>query len=114
MWNPFTFVRRQIAFVSSGFVDRSVSRLTGKKFTFTGAVTAKLYKCEPWTDHFHRSSLDGMKHAYRDKDFGSMRILAAIGVKEGHSKYCVELAEKAIELLASGEEITFESFFMME
>lgn len=114
MWNPITFVRRQLCFVGSGFVDRGFSRLTRKKCTFSGAVMAKLHKCEPWSDHFYRSSLDSMNQAASDKNFSAMRIMAALGAKEGGSKFCIELAEKAIELLASGEEVTFESFFMLE
>ena len=114
MDNPLPFIRRQVSFFASDFIDQVVTRTTGKKCTFAGAVVSKLNKCEPWTDHFERSSLDSIYQANKLKDSNGMRILAALGAKEGGSKYCIQLAEKAIELLAFGEEVDLETFFFME
>lgn len=72
------------------------------------------------SDHFETSTLIGIGigigigQAKKNGDFSAIRILAAIGAKEGASKYCVELAEKAIDLLALREEVNIEMFFCLE
>jgi hypothetical protein len=76
--SPFPFIRRQVSFFASDFIDQVVTRTTGKKCTFAGAVVSKLDKCKPWTDHFERSSLDSMYQANKLKDSNGMRILAAL------------------------------------
>ena len=114
MANPLPFIRRQLSFFTSGIIDRIISRTTGRRCNFSGAVLAKLHNCEPWTDHFERSALDSMRKANELKDFKNMRILAALGAKEGASRYCVELAERVIDLLAFGEEIEIETLVFLE
>ena len=111
---PFSFVKRQLSFFSAGVVDRITFRITGRRCSFGAACAAKINACEPWSDHYYLSSIDGMRTAFAEKDFQSARILAAIGVREGASKYCVGLLELAIELLSHGEEIDIDLLVFLE
>lgn len=106
----FSFIRRGASFFIGGFTDRFASRITGKKKSFGKCIAAKFNECEPWTDHFEISSLEMINQALAEKDFASARGLAAFGVAEGASPYCVKIASLAIELLSEGEEVIFNLF----
>lgn len=112
--NPFTFVKRHAAFMAAGLSDRIVSRLSGRKVSFAKHVVIKIDGCEPWTDHFEQSSLKGVDIALKDKDFSTARALLALGAKEAGSVECKELANLVVDLIAKGNEITFELFTCLE
>jgi len=103
----FSKIKTGVAFVADGMFDKFSSRFTGKKICFAKHITAKLSECEPWSDHFEVSAINGIESALKNSDFPSARGLAAFGFKECASMYCVELAEKAIEFLVSGYDPEF-------
>lgn len=108
------FVRRCASFVVAGVADRVVYRFTGKQVSFGKAVAAKLSKCEPWSDHFEESCLRNVKTAIRSQDFRAARLLLTLGKTEEASYYCVDLAMKVIDFLASGEEVEYSLFTVFD
>lgn len=110
----FGVIKKVGTWTSAGFVDRMYQRFTGKKHSLAKHVAAKLDKCEPWTDHFEKSSLESITTSIKDKNFVGARIMLSLGVKETASRYCVDLAFLAVELLACGDEITYELFECLE
>jgi len=114
MVRPFSFLKRQISFVSVGIIDQISSRVSGRKVSFGKICMTKIHDCEPWTDHYSPRVCHDIKTSLFNGDFQSARGLAAIASKEGASWYCVRLMENIIELVASGSEIEFELISFLE
>jgi hypothetical protein len=112
--NPFGLLRKFGIWTSAGIVDRCSTRFTGGEMNFGKSVASKLDECTPWTDHIESSSLAGIEAAVRNKDFTSARFLLAIGQKSSAAAHCIKIAELAINLMAEGQEITFELFSCLE
>ena len=112
--NPFGIAKKVVTWTTAGFSDRFASRLTGKKVTFGQRVAAKIDQREPWDRHLEISAIEGINKALSEKDFEAARILLAFGAKEDAVGECLQLLSMAIELLAHGEEITFELFQCLE
>jgi hypothetical protein len=112
--NPFGVLRKIGIWTGAGFVDRISRRCSGCDMNFGKRVASKLDECAPWSDHIESSSLAGIDAAVREKDFCSARFLLAIGQKSTALAHCINAAELAINLIAEGEEITFELFSCLE
>lgn len=113
-FTPIAFIRKAVTWTCAGAVDRVTSRCSGKRMDFGMKIASKLDECQPWTDHFETSSLHEMHKAIDDKQFNAARLIHAIGAKEAANKHCLDLALLAINMLADGEDITFDLFYCME
>ena len=86
-------------------MDRTISRLTGRRICIADFILRKLRKCEPWTDHGYDSALDGITSALKSGDFSIARILLAISRAEDADANSISLLLSAITLCAEGDEV---------
>jgi hypothetical protein len=109
----FGIVKKAGTLITAGFVDRITTRLSGQKCSFGKHIAAKLYECEPWTDHLLVSTFKNINIAIADRNFEKARFLLGIGATEGANLHCIDVAHQAINLIAQGEEFIC-SFFIHE
>lgn len=113
-FKPFGVVKKVVTWTFAGMTDRFTMRLTGKKSSIAKHVASKIDNCEPWTDHFDEGSLKSIDESIKLKDYTATRFFLAFGSKENADPHCLDLAKLAVELLAMGEEVTFELFQCLE
>jgi hypothetical protein len=103
----FGVVKKAGTWISAGFIDRITSRLTGQTCSFGKHIAAKLYECEPWTDHLLVSTFKNINIAIADRDFEAARFFLGIGATEDAKLHCLAVANHAIDLISQGEEMFY-------
>ena len=88
-----------------GIMDRTISRLTGKRIFIADFILRKLRKCEPWTNHLYDSALDEITSALKSDDFTIAKILLAISRAEDADANYISLLLSAIPLCAERDEV---------
>lgn len=74
-------------------------------------IIRQLKKCNPWTDHFYDSALDGISSAFKACDFKAARTLVALGATEDADENYISLLLSAMNLYEEGNsEVLIEYF----
>lgn len=108
MIKPRSFLRRHVVFFGTGFYNRWKARLTGKSTSFGDLLALKFKECEPWSDHFYKSSIDGIKNAIKAKEFANAHGFLALNAKPEANQFCGALMKEFINFMAFGGEVSIE------
>lgn len=110
--SPWGVLKKVVIWTSAGFFDRINQRRGCADIKVGKMVAQRFNDCQPWTDHLMPSVINSINEAMKAKDFKSARGLVALGTKAAANKQCIKILEFAIELLADGNELLVDLYFL--
>jgi hypothetical protein len=111
-FRPWGLVKKAIIWTSAGFVDRINKRRGCTDIKVGKMIAQKFDNCQPWTDHLTPTAISNINDAMKSNDFSSARGLVAFGTTSVANRGCIEMLEFAIDLLADGNELLVDLYFL--
>jgi hypothetical protein len=111
-FRPWGVLKKAIIWTSAGFVDRINKRRGCADIKVGKMIAQKFDNCQPWTDHLMPAAINSINDAVKTNDFSSARGLVALGTTAMANRDCIEMLEFAIDLLADGNELLVDLYFL--